>query len=225
MGQRFDTRVVGPDLLRFLQSCQRRVPFHLAGGAALGGAYLRHRLSNDADLFFHDAVAHRDLVRSLRDLSLETGFPIEVLRDAGSFVRARVTLPHAPVEIDVVHDPVPDVEEPPPPVDGIVVESLADLRANKITCILSRTEPRDLVDLLFLDRAGYPPENDLALALRKDSGIDPGVIAWLLRQFPVAPLPVMLEALDSAALAAFRDDLSERFRRIAVADPPKPSLV
>ena len=58
-------------------------------------------------------------------------------------------------------------------LEGIVVESLSDLRANKLTCILSRSEPRDLVDLYFLDRAGHPPERDLELALKKDAGIDP----------------------------------------------------
>ncbi len=217
MGQSFDSRVVGADLLRFLQASQRRVPFHLGGGAALGGAYLHHRLSNDVDLFLHDAVAHRDLIRAFPDVSRDTGLPIEIIRDVGSLVRARVTLPHAPVEVDIVHDPVPDIEAPPPPVDGITVESLVDMRANKLTCILSRSEPRDLVDLMYLDRAGYPPENDLGLALRKDAGIDPGVLAWLLRVFPIEPLPIMLEALTASTLAAFRDDLRERFRRIAVA--------
>jgi Nucleotidyl transferase AbiEii toxin, Type IV TA system len=216
MNQGFDPRVVGADLLRFLQACQRHAPFHLGGGAALGGVYLRHRLSNDADLFFHDPRAHRDLVKALPNVALETGFPVAILRDAGSLVRARVTLPPGPFEVDIVDDPVLDVEPPPPPVDGITVDSLADLRANKLTCILSRSEPRDLVDLLFLDRAGYPPENDLGLALQKDAGIDPGVLAWLLRQFPIEPLPVMLQPLDVSALATFRDDLRERFRRIAV---------
>jgi len=118
----------------------------------------------------------------------------------------------------VLYEPVPDLEPAPPPVDGVVVESLVDLRANKLTCIPSRSEPRDLVDLLFLDRAGYAPERDLELALRKDAGIDPGVIAWLLGQFPVDPLPVMLIPLDIAELRAFRDDLRERFRRLSV--PP-----
>ena len=64
MAQGFDPRVVGADLLRFLQSCQRHAPFHLGGGAALGGVYLRHRLSDDADLFFHEPGGHRDLVRA-----------------------------------------------------------------------------------------------------------------------------------------------------------------
>ncbi len=99
-----------------------------------------------------------------------------------------------------------------------MVESLADLRANKLTCILSRSEPRDLVDLLFLDRAGFPPDRDLGLALRKDAGIDPGILAWLLHQFPCLPLPAMLLPLTSEELRRFRDDLCERFRRLAVVE-------
>lgn len=103
-------------------------------------------------------------------------------------------------------------------VEGVQVESLADLRANKLTCVLSRSEPRDLVDLLFLDRAGYPPEADLTLALAKDASIDPGVLAWLLAQFPVEPLPHMLELLPPGELEVFRDALAERLRRLAVPD-------
>jgi hypothetical protein len=131
-------------------------------------------------------------------------------------VRAQAALPTGPVELDLVHDPVPDIEAPPPPVEGILVESLPDLRANKLTCILSRSEPRDLVDLLFLSRAGYAPERDVALAMKKDAGIDPGILAWLLREFPVAPLPVMLVPLTSTELAAFRDDLCQRMKAVAI---------
>ena len=105
-------------------------------------------------------------------------------------------------------------------LDGIRLESLADLRANKLTCLLSRSEPRDLVDLCFLDRAGFAPERDLPLAQRKDAGIDPGVLAWLLGQFPVAPLPLMLEPLSSQELDAFRAALAERFRKSAIPGPP-----
>ncbi len=181
--------------------------------------HLRHRLSADADLFVHDRAAHRDLVRALPEVGAANGTPVTLLRDAGSFVRARLQLADHAIELDVIFDPVADLEPAPPAVDGVVVvESLVDLHANKLTCILSRSEPRDLVDLLFLDRAGYPPEKDLPLALRKDAGIDPAVMAWLLGQFPVEPLPVMLVPLDSAELRTFRDDLRERFRRAAL--PP-----
>lgn len=214
----FDPRIVAPDELRFLQACQRAVPFHLGGGAALAGVHLRHRLSADADLFVHERDAHRDLVRALPAIGLANGTPISLIRDAGALVRARLQSKR-PLELDIIFDSVPDLEPPPEPIDGVVIESFADLRANKLNCILSRSEPRDLVDLLFLDRAGFPPERDLLLALRKDAGVDPGVIAWLLGQFPVEPLPTMLSPLESEQLRLFRDDLRERFRRLSV--PPE----
>jgi hypothetical protein len=96
-----------------------------------------------------------------------------IVRDVGHLVRVTLQTTHGETEVVLVQEPNADIEAPPPPLEGVVVESLTDLRSNKLTCILSRSEPRDLVDLLFLDRAGYPPERDLELALRKDSGIDP----------------------------------------------------
>jgi hypothetical protein len=122
------------------------------------------------------------------------------------------------LELDLVHEAVPDIE-PSTPVEGVVVESFVDLRAAKLTCLLSRAEPRDLVDLLFLDHAGYPPEADVGIALRKDAGIDPGVLAWLLRDFPTSPLPLMIEPLDEGELRSFRDALAGRFRHLAVPTP------
>ena len=213
----FDRRIVRPSTLRFLQACQVRTPFHLAGGAALAGVHLRHRLSRDADLFFHDRQTHRDAVALLPELAVEASVTIRVVRDAGTFVRGVLTGMDGEMDIDLVFESVADVHEPDF-VEGVQVESLADLRANKLTCVLSRSEPRDLVDLLFLDRAGYPPEADLTLALAKDGSIDPGVLAWLLGQFPVEPLPQMLERLPPGELEAFRDALAERLRRLAVPD-------
>jgi hypothetical protein len=169
-------------------------------------------------LFVHARDAHRELVRALPEIGAAAGTPVTMIRDAGTFVRASLHTARGPRDLDVVFERVPDLEQPPPPVEGVTIESLADLRAGKLTCLLSRSEPRDLVDLLFLDRLGYPPERDLALALRKDAGMDPGILAWLLDQFPVEPLPIMLAPLDVGELRVFRRELAERFRRLAV--PP-----
>jgi hypothetical protein len=198
-----------------VRALQRRATSHLAEGAALGGLYLSHRLSSDVDLFCHDAESVRSLVRELPDVARECGADIRVVRDAGSFVRATVELPGHALELDLVHESLPDIEPPPPAVESIVVESFADLRAAKLTYLLSRAEPRDLVDVMFLDRAGRPPEVDLPLALKKDAGIDPGILAWLLRDFPTSPLPRMLAPLEEIDVARFRDELAERFRRVA----------
>jgi hypothetical protein len=155
----------------------------------------------------------RSLVELLPGAALDSGTVIKVVRDVGHLVRAQLEAREGKIlELDVVHEPVADIAVPPPPIEGIVVESLADLRASKLTCILSRSEPRDLVDLYFLDKAGFPPERDLGMVVRKDSGIDPGVLACLLAQFPVSPLPDMLAPLTTDELVHFRNDLAQRMR-------------
>jgi len=212
----FDRRVVSDQALDLVRACQRRVPCHLAGGAALSGAHLSHRLSGDLDLFCHRAEDVRELVRALPAIASDCAIAIDLVRDAGTFVRARVDLPGRALDLDLVHESNPDIEAPPAPLEGVVIESLADLRAAKLTCLLSRSEPRDLVDLMFLERAGFPPDRDLPLALQKDGGIDPGVLAWLLGQFPVRPLPMMLVPLTEDDLTRYRDDLRERLRKMAV---------
>lgn len=216
MRSTFDRRVVPDPVVELVRRCQARVECHLGGGAALSGAYLAHRLSRDVDLFFHSAGALRELVTVLGETASSAGVGTELLRDAGTFVRARLRFGDREMELDLVHEPNGDIEPPPPPLEGVVVESLPDLRASKLTCLLSRSEPRDLVDLLFLERAGHPPELDLALALRKDAGLDPGALAWLLGTFPVEPLPVLLLPLTVAELGRYREDLRERLRRLAV---------
>lgn len=217
MRNTFDRRVVPDFVLDFVRACQRRIPCHLGGGAALAGAYLGHRMTGDIDLFVHDAEEMRALVGFLSDAARETGIGVALLRDVGHLVRAQLESQDGrSIEVDIVHEPVADIAVPPPPVEGVVIESLTDLRANKLTCILSRSEPRDLVDLFFLDQAGFPPERDLDIASRKDSGIDPGVLAWLLAQFPTRPLPAMLEPLTTDQLEKFRDALAEKLRSGAV---------
>jgi hypothetical protein len=212
----FDRRVVPEPVLELVRALQRRAISHLAGGAALGGLYLRHRLSADIDLFCHEPEGVRAIARDLPDVARECGGQIRVVQDAGTFVRAAVSLPGHTLELDLVHEAVADIEPPPPPVEGVVVESFADLRAAKLTCLLSRAEPRDLVDVLVLDRTGHAPEADLPLALRKDAGVDPGVLAWLLRDFPTSPLPRMLLPLTEDEVVHYRDELAERLRRVAL---------
>jgi hypothetical protein len=216
MARTFDRRVVPEFALGFVRACQARIPCHLGGGAALAGVYLGHRTTGDLDLFAHDSDDLRALVGQLPEVAKQAGTELTLLRDAGHLVRAQLGAGNdSRLEVDVVYEPVADIEAPPPPIEGIVVESLLDLRASKLTCILSRSEPRDLVDLYFLDQAGFPPVRDLDLALRKDSGIDPGVLAWLVAQFPTRPLPAMLKPLTSDQLSDFRDRLAESLRRAA----------
>lgn len=214
----FDRRVVPQRAVDLLRAVQGEAGGVLGGGAVLSGAWLRHRLSRDLDLFFDGVPAVREALARLPGLAAGAGVGVSILRDAGPFVRCALDLGAQQIELDLVHEPLPDLGGAGGAVEGIAVRSELDLRASKLTCILSRSEPRDLVDLLFLDRAGFPPEADLPLALAKDAGIDPAILVWLLSSFPVAPLPEMLVPLSAADLVAWRAELGDRMRVLAVPD-------
>lgn len=215
MHDHFDARVVPSWVLNLVRQIQARARCQLGGGVALSGAHLSHRLSHDVDLFFSNQEELRLLTSQLIDVGLAHSIAVTIVQDAGSFVRARAKQGADVFDVDLV------VESSAPLAAGQVLDevrliSFDDLRAGKVTCLLSRSEPRDLVDALFLDRAGFAPENDLGGALTKDTGIDPSTLGWLLTDFPVAPLPEMLSPLTSQELRVFRDELRERLRRVAL---------
>ncbi len=211
----FDPRVVPGAALDVVRACQRLAPCCLAGGAVLAGAWLRHRCSRDVDLFFDELPALRSVVSALPSIALATGVTSAVVQDGGAFVRATLDVGVPGFSMDLVHETTERLG-PAVSVDGVMVVSEEDLRASKLTCLLSRSEPRDLVDVLFLERAGYACEASLPLALRKDAGIDPAILAWLLSSFPTRPLPQMLTPLSEDELTRFRDDLSRRLRALAM---------
>jgi len=215
MRDRFDRRILPEPALGFLRALQAEAGGQLAGGMVLSGAWLAHRLSRDMDVFFAERDAVRAALERARSVASARGLEFRVVRDSGTFVRCELATGDPPLELDLVHEPLPDLGGGAV-VEGVAVRSEPDLRASKVACLLSRSEPRDLVDLLFLERAGFPPEADLPGAAQKDAGIDPGVLAWLLSQFPTVPLPAMLEPLSPAELERYRDALAERFRRLAV---------
>ena len=210
----FDARVVTPEVVRFVRACQRRAPCVLVGGAALSGAFLAHRLSRDIDLFFRSPAELRSLADVLRQAADDVGGTVVLLQDSPEFVRAELRLGEQRLEVDLAVDATPELA-PRETIEGVVVASLVDLRAAKLTCLLSRSEPRDLVDVYFLERAGFAAEADLPLALQKDAGVDPAVLSWLLGQFPTEPMPQLLQPLTAEELRAFRDQLRERIKRAA----------
>jgi hypothetical protein len=85
-----------------------------------------------------------------------------------------------------------------------------------LTTLVSRAEPRDLVDVYCLEQSGLRVEAALPAALEKDGGCTPATLAWLLSEVPIpdgAKLPADVEA---ATLRTWLDLLIVRLRRAAM---------
>jgi hypothetical protein len=189
---------------------------YLSGGAALA-VHLGHRRSQDLDLFADDDVAFQAARASLPVIAAALGARVEILADAPAFRRVLLTGPSGEtLRVDLVRETAERTGPPPAEADGLRLDPLEEIAANKLCAVLGRSEARDLVDLYFLERAGLPALGALEAARRKDPGLTPAGLAWALTQVPLDRLPeglLMPVSLDE--LSTFRARLVEALERLS----------
>jgi len=172
--------------------------FFLSGGAALAGFYLGHRQTHDLDLFTAADVLE-DGEQALLLTAAELGASIERIQTAPDFRRRLLRRADAGVIVDLVRDRAPQGLAVKRAFGDIRVDPPEEILANKICALLSRSELRDLVDVRALERAGFRVEDALPLASRKDAGLTPAQLAFVLSQIDVGGQPAQRELADYVA--------------------------
>jgi hypothetical protein len=197
---------------------QRERGFFLTGGAALAGFHLGHRTTDDLDLFARDALAFERGRFVLADVAAALGGELQVRQDAPGFKRVILTRGGEGLVIDLVKDTGPQLHLDKLERDHIVVDPADEILANKLTALVGRAEERDLIDVMFLERAGYPIEAALPAALAKDGGCTPATLAWLLSEITIPDGAVLPAGVLPAELRIYVTDLIARL--LVLAAPP-----
>lgn len=200
------------DVLRAFFKLERG--FFLTGGAALVGYHLGHRLTSDLDLFTRDDHAWERARGVLVEVAQDLGLTLDVRQEAPGFRRYVAERSGEGLVIDLVREHVASAYGEPDEVDGVLVDSPDEILVNKLTTLVSRVEPRDLVDVMMLERSGLDIADHLTAARTKDGGCTPAAMAWLLSEFPI-PASDLPGGVDPAELKRYRDDLILRLRRLA----------
>ena len=176
--------------------------FYLTGGTALGRIHLRHRYSEDLDLFVNDddrfGVWAERLLETWR---AQAPWRVSIQRRDPRFVRALVAKGDAELKIEFVND-VRGRVGMPVRHDGFgLVDTKENILANKVTALLDRQEPKDLADVWGLcRRGGLRLADALVGASSKAAGVFAADVArvllgataedWrLVRWIPPAPAP------------------------------------
>ncbi|WP_448384116.1 nucleotidyl transferase AbiEii/AbiGii toxin family protein [Desulfosoma sp.] len=121
--------------------------FVLSGGTALAAFYLEHRLSDDLDFFSH-LPGHFPPTDSLRHwMERHLGQAIyNRIADRRQFSVScegvLLKVEFVPLYFSRLGSPVP--------VDGIYVDSLEDIAANKIIAMADRFDPKDFFDVWMI---------------------------------------------------------------------------
>ena len=194
--------------------CELAPEFFLTGGAALAGFHLGHRTTHDLDLFVtEDRLDEGAAV--LRAVAGALGAELESLRTSPTFRRFLVRCRDEGVVVDLVHDPTPQ-SGPKQEVGGVRLDSPEEILANKLCSLLSRSELRDLVDVMALEQAGYGLEAALALAARKDAGLTPAQLAWVLSAISIGDDARIPGGCTASELRTYLEDLRARLERLAL---------
>ncbi len=194
--------------------------FFLTGGGALGGFHLSHRPSEDLDLF---AVPPANLdagERALHDAASACGAALRSVERFPDFRRFVAERGEERTVVDLVLDRAPQLSPEKPRFGQVRVDSLEEIAANKVCALLSRNEPKDLVDLDRLLRAGLPLEEVLKDAELKDAGVSPASLAFVLDQWRIGEEAALPGDADPRELERFRRELVERLARMSFPAPP-----
>jgi hypothetical protein len=186
--------------------------YFLTGGAVLSGWILQHRSTDDLDLFTERDAVIESADRLARYVADKTGSKIEVIQSSADFHRFLFTRGDESVRMDLARDRAPQIY-PKVMRDGIRTDSVEEIVVNKLCALVGRSEIRDLVDLMFLERAGYRVQDYLVPAERKDGGVTAATVAWVLSTLRI-PDEIPGDA-PREEVVAFARDLERRMRDAA----------
>jgi hypothetical protein len=105
---------------------------------------------------------------------------------------------------------------PEKPLHGVVrVDPAEEIFANKLCALLGRSEIRDLVDVRALEGLGLSLTEALAAGQRKDGGLTPAQLAWVLSQITIGDSAALPGEVPPAELRGYLRGLIDRLVRLA----------
>ena len=158
--------------------------FYLTGGTALSRYYLNHRYSDDLDFFCDDSNDFSSKVDEIIHL-IQKHYELDetVTSKHDNFARIQV-IGEIPIKIEFVNEKTfywgkIKVSK------GLSVDNPANILANKITAILGRDEPKDVVDIIILSLSYSFNWREVYHNAFKKHIMNEQDIAWRLSTFPV----------------------------------------
>lgn len=149
--------------------------FYFSGGTALSYFYLQHRLSEDLDFFCKDEFDPQSVFVTIK--SLKSSLQFDEIDFQNSFNRNLFFLRFKSgsfLKLEFTYYPFMQIEQPSRK-EGLLVDSLIDIAANKLFTISQQPRGRDYYDLYsIVSKASYSIEKLRMLAKQKfDWHVDP----------------------------------------------------
>ena len=179
--------------------------FYLSGGTALAEFYLGHRYSDDLD-FFTDQEDFPQLTIEKTIRNIQQAIKAESIDYRKIYDRRLFFLKKADGELKIEFTYYPFTRlEAGQNKDGLTIDSLKDIAANKWMALVDRIEPKDFVDLYFIIKNGFTLEEIQKLVEKKfHFHFDPITMgSELAKVGTITTLPRMIKPLPLEELKSF----------------------
>lgn len=159
---------------------QVETKFYLTGGTAASRGYLNHRYSDDLDFFVNDDERFELWVSRIIQ-ALNNTWQCTVLMNEKRFARLHIVEDEVLLKIEMINDVPAHVGEIiDHPILG-KLDSAKNILANKISALVGRDEPKDLVDIwAFSFLKNLSLQDAITNAQSKAAGIFPADLARML---------------------------------------------
>lgn len=147
--------ILTKDQILFLEEFKKNsvlsAVFYLTGGTALAEFYLKHRYSDDLDFFTSDnfpQIEVEGFAQKIKSRLSAHDATYKKLYDRRIFY-FHFDDGRDDLKIEFTHYPFKQLEQPKN-INGILVDSLKDISANKLMAMIDRIEPKDFFDLYWI---------------------------------------------------------------------------
>lgn len=200
-------------VIQMISQERRLDQYYLSGGTALSAYHFHHRFSEDLDFFTFEEpdVTFLHLFAGRIEKELKTKeFRFKRLYDRNLFF---FPLKGEELKMEFTLYPFPSLKKPLKK-NGISIDSLPDLAANKLFTILERFDPKDYVDLYFIFQQFSLAELRKNVQKKFSMNIDPIFLGSLFfRVRGIEALPKMIKPITIDELKDFFEGLCKKLSK------------
>lgn len=193
------------DFLRLFTETALKETFFLTGGTALSAFHLHHRVSEGMGFFTEEEGQIPAVLPLIQDMSAKLDGHLEVKRSFRSHLEFIVRKSGETLRCDFAMDSPYRLKERVFNEEyGIYVDTVHDISCNKLSALYDRSEPKDFVDIYFIDGEILPFEKLVQEAKKKHIGPDNYWLAISLAKIEdFGILPRMLKPVTPDELRTF----------------------
>lgn len=188
--------------------------FYLSGGTALAEFYLGHRYSDDLD-FFTDQKDFPQLTVEKTIQDIQQAVEAESIEYRKIYDRHIFFLKKGDGELKIEFTYYPFARlEVGQNHQGLIIDSLKDIAANKWMALIDRIEPKDFVDLYFIIKTGLTLEEIQKLVEKKfHFHFDPIMVGSELAKIgSINTLPRMIKPISIDELKNFYTNEAKKLK-------------